>query len=76
MAFVAMIWLVCSIACAILAGNKGRNRVGWFLLGLLLGPLAVFLALLVKVEDRERAASEAHAAETAATCKCLSVRSE
>ncbi len=67
------IWFVCAIACAILASNKGRSGGGWLLLGLVLGPIALIFAAVVsnvKVEERERAETQAHAAEMAATRKC------
>jgi hypothetical protein len=67
------IWLVCAIACTILASNKGRSAGGWLLVGLVLGPLALILAAVVsnvKVEARERAATRAQAAEMATTRKC------
>jgi cobalamin synthase len=57
-----VVCLVCAIACAILAHNKGRSGGGWFLLGLLIGPIALVLAAVVsnlKVEQRERAEAEA-----------------
>jgi hypothetical protein len=68
-----IVLLVCAIACAILANNKGRSGGGWFVLGMLLGPIALILAAVVsnlKVEQRERAAAEAQIAEAEATRKC------
>jgi hypothetical protein len=68
-----IICIVCAIACGILASNKGRDGVGWFLLGLVLGPIALILAAVVsnaKVEERERAVTQVHAAELAETRKC------
>ncbi len=42
-----VIWLLFGIVCAVVAGNKGRNRIGWFLIGFLLGPFGLILALVV-----------------------------
>lgn len=39
-------WGTLALLNAILAQSKGRSAVGWFLLSLLLGPLATLLLLL------------------------------
>jgi hypothetical protein len=68
-----VIWVVCVIATAILAANKGRSVGGWLLLGLLLGPIALLLAAVVsnrKLEQREHRAEEAAAAEMADSRPC------
>ena len=44
------IWLMCAILCAELAGSKKRSRIGWFLAGVLFGPLA--LAILICLENK------------------------
>jgi hypothetical protein len=46
MAQAATTWLWLAIAIGLLAGGRGRPRIGWFIAGLVLGPLAL-LALLV-----------------------------
>ena len=35
------------IISAFIASNKGRSGVGWFIIGFLLGPLGLILALIV-----------------------------
>lgn len=68
-----IIWIVCVIATAILASNKGRNVGGWLLLGVLLGPIALLLAAVVSNKNDERQAAEAAAtrvAEEASLRKC------
>src|ERR1700728_4699778 len=52
-----IVWIVCVIACGILASNKGRNVGGWVLLGILLGPLGVLLAACVSNQNVEPAAA-------------------
>ncbi|MBL8786204.1 MAG: hypothetical protein JNJ59_14995 [Deltaproteobacteria bacterium] len=55
------VWATCSIAGAVIGGFKGRVDTG-ALLGLLLGPLGIFLAtrLATKTElDKRREESEA-----------------
>lgn len=47
-----LIWLLCGIVCAIIAGSKNRSAVGWCLIGLLIGIFGVILiACLPKVEQ-------------------------
>ena len=40
-------WILFGIACAVIATNKGRSGGGWFVLGFLLGPFGLILALVV-----------------------------
>ena len=44
-----ILWAVC---CGILANNKNRNVIGWFVLGTLFGIFSlIILACLPKLED-------------------------
>ena len=43
--FLIFIWFLSGIISAAVAANKGRSGCGWFILGVLLGPLGVILAL-------------------------------
>lgn len=45
-----IIWIFCAIVSAIIASNKGRSGVGWFFLGLLLGPFGFAVALLPTIK--------------------------
>ena len=40
---ILIIWLLCAGVAAAIAGGKDRSRIGWFLLGLLLGIFAVII---------------------------------
>lgn len=42
-----MVWLAISMACAIVAGNKGRSSAGWFVLGLLFSILALLIVVVL-----------------------------
>jgi len=42
-----IIWLLFGIVSAVAASNKGRSGCGWFLLGVLLGPFAIILVLII-----------------------------
>lgn len=44
---ILIIWLLFGIVCAVIASNKGRSGLGWFLIGVLLGPFGLILALVV-----------------------------
>ncbi|MFH1367710.1 MAG: zinc ribbon domain-containing protein [Elusimicrobiota bacterium] len=43
-------WLLFGIVAAIIASSKGRNGCGWFILGVLLGPLSLVVAFLPEIE--------------------------
>lgn len=45
------VWLLCGIISAVVASNKGRSGFGWFILGFLLGPLGLILALVVSKNE-------------------------
>jgi len=47
-------WLTLAIVNAGLAENKGRGRWNWFLLSLLLGPIATYLIVVWERVDRPR----------------------
>jgi hypothetical protein len=49
-----LLWLGLSVGAAVIAGNKGRSAIGFFLLALLLSPLVGFLAAVLAREDRDR----------------------
>lgn len=42
-----VVWIVSGIACYLIAQSRGSTPVSWFVVGLLLGPLGVVLALAV-----------------------------
>jgi hypothetical protein len=52
------LWLLCGLVSSVVAINKGRSGCGWFMLGIMLGPLGFALTLLV---PPNRAAIEEHA---------------
>jgi hypothetical protein len=41
-----LIWLFCAIIASVVASNKNRSALGWFLLGIIFGPFAFTVALL------------------------------
>ena len=49
------LWIISIIAAVIIAINKNRNAAGWFLLSLILGPVAAILILLLPKVERKQA---------------------
>ena len=52
-------WLTCAVAAAVVASDKGRSPIIWFMLGVLLGPIGLLLSFLPRprpeiVEGRAR----------------------
>lgn len=43
MEYVLIFWVLCGIAAAVVANNKQRDGCGWFILGMLLGPIGLFM---------------------------------
>ena len=50
-----LLWVFCDVIAAAIASAKGRNGVGWFFLGLFLGPFAFAVALLPSLEAQAQA---------------------
>ena len=38
-----VLWIICGVVTGVIASNKGRNGVGWFLVGCILGIFGVIL---------------------------------
>lgn len=45
---IVIVWILFGIGAAIVASQKGRSGVGWFFLGILLGPFGLIFALILK----------------------------
>lgn len=52
MIFLFVVWVVVAITAAIVANNKGRSGLGWFLLCFLLTPLAILPLLALGPKAR------------------------
>ena len=46
---VILVALIFSVVASIIANSKGRNSLGWFIAGLLIGPFALVVAALPPV---------------------------
>lgn len=47
-----IIWLLFGIVAAVIASYRGRSGCGWFLLGVLIGPFSLVVALLPTTEEK------------------------
>ena len=65
-----VIWLLCGIAAAMIASNKGRSGCGFFALGILLGPFGILFALLSSSDTKtvERSAIDSGAMKKCPHC--------
>ncbi len=41
------LWIACGVITAVVARNKGRNPVGWFITGMVIAPFGFYLALVM-----------------------------
>ena len=64
---ILIIWLLFGIISAVVASNKGRSGCGWFLLGVLLGPFGLILALVV---SKNQEVVEKEGVQTGSMKKC------
>lgn len=49
--FILFVWCLFGIAGGIVLGNKGRSGCGGFLLGFLLGPIGLVIALVMRADQ-------------------------
>ncbi len=61
------LWFLFGLISAIVASRKGRSGCGWFLLGVLLGPFGLLLALVVGANEKN---VEDQALQSGAMKKC------
>ena len=64
---ILLIWLLFGVVTAVVASNKGRNGLGWFFLGMLLGPFGFILSLVVS-KNEHAAEKEVLASGTMKKC--------
>lgn len=63
---IVLIWIVCAILVAVVANNRGRSGLGWFLLALIISPLLalIVVAVMSRVEPVEASKTCPRCAET------------
>ena len=57
MEFVLFVWFASAIVCWIIANNKARMAGGWFVLGLMLGPLTVVAVSVLPTLETDTSAA-------------------
>ena len=67
MEVILIIWVVCGIIAAMIAGGKGRSGCGGFALGFILGPLGIIWALVM---SKDQAKVDEKAAKSGEMKKC------
>ena len=45
-----ILWLICGVAAALVGSSRGDTGVGWFLIGVVLGPFGLLLAFTAGVK--------------------------
>lgn len=53
MELLLLVWIGSAVVCWIVANNKARFAGGWFLLGLILGPLVVLAAIALPSLEKD-----------------------
>ena len=51
---VIFLWFALGVISSIIASNKGRSGCGWFLVGIILGPIGIILALSIKKQRDQK----------------------
>lgn len=62
------IWLILSVCCAVLAGNRGRNEISWFFISALISPLIGFILLIILDDMSEDVAIKSGSKKTCLYC--------
>ncbi len=62
-----LIWILFGIVTAVAASNRGRSGLGWFFIGIFLGPFGLILALLL---SKNQDIVEQRAVNTGTIKKC------
>lgn len=65
---IVIFWIVCGVIAGMIGSNKGSGCAG-FALGLLLGPLGIIIALIMKGNQKKCPFCKGDIPEDATTCK-------
>lgn len=58
MAFIAILWILSAVACALIAGGKNRNVFGWFFIGLVTGVFGTLVLAFLPALSRPGAPTQ------------------
>ncbi len=64
------IWFLFGLVSSIIANNKGRSGCGWFIIGVLLGPIGIILALVVSRDESKIVSEELQSGRMQKCPKC------
>lgn len=71
---IAIIWIGFALACAIVANNKGRSPVLWFLIGLCFSLIALIIILVLPSLKKEGAQLDARTQTRCPDCQEIILR--
>lgn len=57
----ALVWFVCAGTCGIIAEDRGRNGIGWFLLGMLFSFFALVAVCALSCKEKPSKTDDARA---------------
>lgn len=46
-------WFICGLIAALIGNSRGDNGCGWFVLGILLGPIGILLSFFAKGKEQQ-----------------------
>ena len=72
MEIIVLIWFVLSLFAGIIAANKGRSGLGFFMIAFILSPLIGIIAALVAQSNDAIERRKAESGESVVYCKCPS----
>ncbi len=61
MELIILLWIGCGVGAGLIAQSKGRNGVGWGLLGFLFGPFGLLAAAIISPDEGVRTNREQRA---------------
>jgi RNA polymerase subunit RPABC4/transcription elongation factor Spt4 len=64
-----LLWFLFGVVCLIIAGSRNRDPLGWFVLGIFLGPFALILILALPAIEKPTKATIQKQATTPETTK-------
>jgi hypothetical protein len=70
---VLIFWLLFGVAGGMILSNKGRSGCGGFALGFLLGPIGLFIALVMQTDHKEMEKRSLSSGDTRKCPNCAEV---
>lgn len=68
-----LIWLICGMVSAMIGSTKGRNPFAWFVIGFILGPFGILIALVISKDTKKLEAEAIQKGELKRCKNCAEV---